>query len=383
MGRVIAASLLVGVVFLLPSVTQSTNLAAAGPQARRDPERKATGPAAIRADELTESGRLAFIRSAQVWMPTDIPNMNLREGPRGAGQFQPNELVICDYVDEPRHGTSPKFSCVLAGGDIVKVRYGANNGEVPGSVLATRLLWALGFAADRVYPVRVKCHGCSADPWNSRGHADQINDFEPAVIERKPAGHEMSQDKKRPGWAWTELDLVDEEQGGAPQAHRDALKLLAVLMQHTDSRSQQQRLLCLPGGLTSSGQCEKPFLMLHDVGKTFGHANIFNRMGPGSVNFDAWARTPVWSNRTGCVGHLSKSFTGTLGSPHISEAGRQFLAQLLRQLTDQQIYDLFEIAGVAQRTVRVTGGRLSPSVEDWVAAFKSKRDQIATRRCAG
>ena len=122
--------------------------------------------------------------------------------------------------------------------------------------------------------------------------------------------------------------------------------------------------------------------MLHDVGKTFGHANIFNRMGPGSVNFDAWARTPVWSNRTGCVGHLSKSFTGTLGAPHISEAGRQFLAQLLQQLTDQQIYDLFEIAGVVQRTARVTGGRLSPSVDDWVAAFKSKRDQIATRRCA-
>src|SRR5215467_9726112 len=227
MGRVIAASLLVGVVLLLPSVTQSTNLAAAMPQARRDSGRKATGPAAIRADELTESGRLAFIRSAQVWMPTDIPNMNLREGPRGAGQFQPNELVICDYVDEPRHGTSPKFSCVLAGGDIVKVRYGANNGEVPGSVLATRLLWALGFAADRVYPVRVRCRGCSADPWSSRGHADETHDFDPAVIEREPAGHEMSQDEKRAGWGWAELDFVDEKHCDAPHAHRDGLKLLA------------------------------------------------------------------------------------------------------------------------------------------------------------
>jgi hypothetical protein len=300
--------------------------------------------------------------------------MNLREGPGDAGGFRPNELVTCDYVEEPRNGTSPKFSCALANGDVVKVRYGARNGEVEGSVLATRLLWALGFAADRVYPVRVRCRGCSADPWNSRGQAAEIHDFDPAVIERKPAGHEMSLPKKRAGWAWTELDLVDEAQGGAPQPQRDALKLLAVMMQHTDSRSQQQRLLCLPGGLTSSGQCEKPFLMLHDVGKTFGHANMFNRMGPGSVNLDAWAGTPVWSHQAGCVGHLRKSFTGTLGSPHISETGRQFLARLLEQLTDQQIHDLFEVAGV--------GRRMSTSVDDWVAAFKNKRDQITTRQCA-
>ena len=373
MARFVTTSFVLVLGFLLPVVSQSTNRVAAMPQAGPNTAQK-NGAAATPPDQLTESGRLDFIRRAQVWMATDVPNMNLREGPGGAGRFQPNELVTCDYVDEPRQGTSPKFSCALDGGDVVKVRYGTHNSEVQGSVLGTRLLWALGFAADRVYPVRVRCRGCSSDPWHDRGHAAEIHDFDPAVIERKPAGHEMSQGQKRAGWAWTELDLVDENHGGAPQAQRDALKLLAVLMQHTDSRPQQQRLLCSPGGLTSAGRCEKPFLMLHDVGKTFGRANAFNRMGPGSVNFDAWAAIPVWSDRAGCVGHLSKSFTGTLGDPHISEAGRQFLAQLLQQLTDQQIHDLCEVGGVGRNT--------SPSVEDWVAAFKRKRDEIAARRCA-
>src|SRR5262245_29813129 len=210
MRSVIAPSLLLVVGLLLPSVTQSTSLGGATPQAQPEAEQKANARAATPSDQLTESGRLAFIRRAQVWRPTDIAKMNLREGPGGGG-FQPNELVNCDYFHEPRSGTSPKFSCALAGGDVVKVRYGASNGEVEGSVLATRLLWALGFAADRVYPVRVRCRGCSADPWNSRGPSTEVHDFDPAVIERKPAGHEMSLTKKRAGWAWTELDLVDEE----------------------------------------------------------------------------------------------------------------------------------------------------------------------------
>ena len=41
--------------------------------------------------------------------------------------------------------------------------------------------------------------------------------------------------------------------------------------------------------------------------------------------------------------------TGTLGDPAISEAGRKFLADLLVQLTDQQVRDLFEVARVDRR----------------------------------
>src|SRR5262249_44767624 len=155
--------------------------------------------------------------------------------------FQPNQAVTCDYAEVPRHGATRKFHCTLGNGDVVKVRYGAHNGEIQGSVLATRLLWALGFPADRVYPVRVTCRGCSADPWRTGGHRNEVREFDPAVIERKAIGHEMfEEDDKKSGWSWREIDLVDARLGGAPQAQRDGLKLLAVFMQHTDSKSQQQ-----------------------------------------------------------------------------------------------------------------------------------------------
>src|SRR5262249_27791501 len=103
------------------------------------------------------------------------------------------------------------------------------------------------------------------------------------AIDRNPDGTAINT-ARHVGWAWPELDLVDEAAGEAPKAQREALTLLAVLMQHTDSKPDQQRLLCLPGGLTEDGQCESPFMLLYDVGNTFGHANFYNRTVTGSVN---------------------------------------------------------------------------------------------------
>jgi hypothetical protein len=204
--------------------------------------------------------------------------------------------------------------------------------------------------------------------------------FDPAAIERKPKGHEMKSENKG-GWAWPELELVDEQQGGAPKEQRDGLKLLAVFLQHTDNKVENERLLCLPGGTTGAGGCEKPFMMMHDVGLTFGHANFANRMSTSSVNFDEWSTTPIWRNAKGCVGHMSESYTGTLGDPKISEAGRRFLADLLAQLSDQQLRDLFEVARVDRRSRKPGSTKPPATVDEWVTAFKHKRDQIVTNRC--
>src|SRR5438128_712187 len=150
---------------------------------------------------LTPKARLEAIRRGQVWTRTDVPSMDLRAGPQGPGAFTPNETVRCEYVQKAMSGNSPKFTCAIAKTDDkgaiaksddkdaiakgdkdaigkgddkgakgedkrdeVKVKYGRDNGEVYGEVAATRLLWALGFGADRMYPVRVVCRGCPPDP---------------------------------------------------------------------------------------------------------------------------------------------------------------------------------------------------------------------------
>jgi hypothetical protein len=329
---------------------------------------------------LDQKARADFIHRAQLWSPMDISSLDLRAGPEGHDAFEPNQVVTCEYVERKLHGSSPKFACAIAPGDVVKIRYGIHNREVQASVLATRLLWALGFAADRVYPVQVRCRGCSSDPWNRPDRVRDEHLFAPAVIEERPDGLEMNDEHGKAGWNWSELDLVDESLGGAPPAQRDALKLLAAFMQHTDTKREQQRLLCLSGGLVAAGQCGKPFLLLHDVGLTFGHANAFNAAGSASVDLDSWARTPVWKDADACVGHLSKSLTGTLENPRISEAGRLFLANLLEQLSDQQLYDLFEVAGV-ERDRDSESASADRRISQWVAAFKHKRNEIALACC--
>ena len=320
--------------------------------------------------------RLGAMRHAQVWIPVNVASMDIRTGPTDVTSYAPGADVTCDYDEEKLTGT-PKFNCVIPPNDKVRVKYGAKNGEVPAEVAATRLLWALGFGADRVYPVTVVCKGCPEDPIKNDKKVDGTRTFAPAVIERKMPGDEI-QLFKDSGWSWVELTFIDQTAGGAPLEHRDALKLLAALIQHTDTKPQQQRLTCLDKskGLARAedGTCAHPFMMINDVGKTFGTASMFNNDSKSAVNFKEWSGTPVWKDDTGCVAQLSKSMTGSLEHPKISEPGRKFLSGLLSQLSDRQLRDLFDVAQFSKRDP-------GASVDDWVAAFKKKRDDIASRTC--
>ena len=339
----------------------------------------ATLGARSRSDEA-KAARHQAIADAELWRHSDIPSINVKLGPRVKGALPFRAVVPCDYVDKALEGASPKFACVLRDGDEVKVKYGGANGEVYGEVLATRLLWALGFGADAMFPVNVVCDGCPAEFGGIQRQGNESR-FDPAVIERKMAGAEWPS-KADSGWSWKELDDIAPERGGAPRAHRDALKLLAVFMQHTDSKPQQQRILCLDAKPRSSERCTQPFLMINDLGMTFGHASHTNTANASSVNLAAWRQTPIWKDASRCIGNLPKSLTGTLDDPVISEQGRRFLAGLLAQLTDQQITDLFEVARVQLRLRNpedLSSG--FPAIDEWTAAFKQKRDIIAGSRC--
>ena len=331
------------------------------------------------APQTLSAARKSPIARAAVWQATDIPSMDIMAGPAGPGAFPFKAEVECTYLDKKLSGKSPKFACMRNSDDELKVKFGGTNGEVYAEMAATRLLWALGFPADHMYSVEVICHGCPAEFGGVvRENGDRL--FAPATIERKIPGA-VIEDK----FSWSDLDEVDEESGGAPLAHRDALKLMAVFLQHTDTKSQQQRIVCLGvDKLPPDDSCQTPLIMIQDAGVTFGRASRFNDNSDSSMNFMGWSRTPVWKSQTGpCVGNLPKSFTGTLDDPRISEAGRKFLAGLLQQLTDAQIHDLFEVSRVSLRLREPDHARSGfPTVDEWVGVFKQKRDEIVNRRCA-
>jgi hypothetical protein len=337
---------------------------------------------------LTRAERLAYLRRGRIWQKVDIPAMDVRRGPQIKGAFAPMQEVTCQYNDKKMGGTTEKFACVIPPDDMVKVRYQppSGNGKVYASVAGTRVLWALGFFTDAEYPVRVTCLGCPEDPWNKKEPRLPKVVFDRAVIERHPYV-EVAEAGKASQWGWDELKLVDEAQGGSPPAHLDGAKLLAAFIQHHDNKAINQHLDCERDAVrrdeAGNETCEAPLLSLKDPGNTFGHGSWIHGRTVGCANYREWSRSPLWKDPARCQAELPANFTHpTLKHPVISEAGRRFLADLLMQLTEDQIRGIFEVSDMPNRRWREPEDRdKNGTLEQWVAAFHARRDQIVNHTC--
>jgi hypothetical protein len=344
----------------------------------------ATAPRTLK--NVAPGERLAYLKRARIWQPVDVPSMDVRHGPPIPGAFAAMQDVTCRYDDKKMGGTTPKFACVIPPDDMVKVRYRLSNGKVYAAVAATRLFWALGFVTDAEYPVRVTCLGCPEDPWSRKEPRRPQVVFERAVVERH-ADVEIEVSGKDSAWGWDELKLVDETQGGSSPAQIDAARLLAAFVQHTDNKATNQHLGCEPDAVrkdeAGNETCAAPLLVVADLGNTFGHGSWLHARTVGSANYRQWSTHPVWKDRARCQAELPANFTHpTLENPVISEAGRKFLADLLAQLTEDQIRGLFEVADMPHRGWRDDKDRKrNGTLDEWVAAFHARRDQIVNHTC--
>ena len=326
------------------------------------------------------------LRRAQVWLPPETPveRANVRDNPDGPDFLVPGKTVSCRFRPGGVSGSTPKFDCELDNGDTVKVKYGVDNPELYTEVVATRLLAALGFPSDRMYLVdRVRCYGCPADPFPGLQCVNEGNtidacfpqldpnkytEFAAAVVERPLKGRRIETNRHR-GWNWEELGKIDPAAGGAPRAHVDALRLMAIFLNHWDNKDKNQRLICLgekdpPGRQLTSEPCDRPLAMIQDLGATFG---------PLKLDLRKWADSPVWSDAEAClVSMQSLPYEGsTFPDTRISEDGRQFLAARLKSLTSTQIRDLFEGARISRYPLG------DSNVDRWVSAFQ-KRVRVIT-----
>jgi hypothetical protein len=327
--------------------------------------------------------RRAVLSRAQVFVDRlpDIASLDFTRHPDDEAPFSAGKPVACRFVPEPVSGTTPKFTCRLETGELVKVKYGRTP-EIPAEVGATRLLAAIGFATDRVSLVEaLRCDGCPPTPFRARQLADALllsalfersvdydraRVFRRVTIERKHPATPIEAESLE-GWDFTELDAVKESAGGASRADLDALRLAAVLLAHWDNKAANQRLVCLdPVAEASSTSCVRPLLMLQDLGATFG---------PRKTNLEGWAEAPVWEDEAACTaGMTTLPYSGATFRPvRISEAGRLRLAGRLRQLSRDQMRRLFATSGFPTDD----GG-----VDGWVNTLEAKiRDVIERPPC--
>jgi hypothetical protein len=327
---------------------------------------------------VTPAQRAEALSRAAVWrQPSPIRQAKLATDPK-----QP-PMLSCTFEIAELNGTAPKFDCKLPDGEKIRVKYGSSP-EVPSEVATTRLLHAVGFGADdmTLYQ-KVRCYGCPSEPFMTMktlgfaGAQDwyakvmdpkSYKDFEWAAVERKHPGSSIETEELE-GWAFFELDLIDPSKGGAPRAHVDALRLLAVMLAHWDNKSENQRLVCLSQkDWPEGGVCQRPFALMQDVGSAWG---------PRKVDYEEWAKSPIWSDRASCeisMDHLP--YHGATFKPvKISDAGRRHLGNLLAQLSDAQLGDLFRSARF-DHVSGFLGSRKAAPIESWVRSFKTKVAQI-------
>lgn len=384
---------------------------------------------------VSKAERENIMKGAVVWEnPGNISSMDMLQGP--GKKFDLNQDVTCKFYDGlytklAGTGYTEKFWCAEEGKnplkDNFKVKYNTTNGEVFAEVVSSRLLWSLGFFADKAYPISVNCENCPDDPWSYLHHVasykrlensssearddhanyilraqerrTQRNDesmrttgmpyrkrYDVALSEGKFDGKAITQEgADKPGFGLDELGKLSPEFGGSSKAQTDALALLLAFIKHGDSKPENHRLTCPEANIIAkadgSQSCSHAKLVLQDIGATMGNGSVkiiaFRFiMSSSKMDFKAWRDTPVWDDVSVCRARLKDSSHGTLRNPTVSEAGRKFLADLMAQLTDKQITDMFTAARADQRR-----GVDSAGISEWVQLFKSKRAEILNARC--
>jgi hypothetical protein len=329
------------------------------------------------------------LRRARVWQPTPA-TIDLGANPPDVDGALSGDPVRCRFVSMPARGTTPKFDCVLATGERVTVKYG-HTGEIPAELAASRLLTALGFAADRMYLVpRVRCYGCPRQPFYAVWLLDRLRardvalgalpaggytDFAAVTVERRVPGVEV-ETADADGWAWYEIESLEAgrersaiaEGAAASRAEWDALRLAAIFLAHWDNKAPNQRLVCtqFTPADRDGRRCQAAVAYLQDLGATFG---------PNKVDRRGWEQAPIWADASACRVSM-RSFPyggGTFRDVSISETGRRLLSDRLNALTREQVRSLFS----AGRFKEFHGSGESADVEKWTDVFLAKAAAIA------
>ncbi len=394
--------------------------------------------AVLRASDPAQ--RMQYLATAAVWRdPGMLSPRTLLDGPPAMSPF-PSMFDIANRPDgwpctferpgEALGGNTPKFLCRAPDGSAARIKYydrTTKNREVFSLVATTRLMWALGFGADGVYPLIVNCLDCPEDPMTGRGRRAArrfLAVYQPRFKETTIVdGRDPNQ-----GWSWREVDeairqLPQGVLGDQQRTHFDALTLVAVLVQHGDRKPEQQRLFCrdrIDADASSEeplvstdrqprGQmvfferpgraaCATPMITVQDVGATFGGAGKTTSPYTAKMNLVSWAKRAVFDpphegsprGISECRGNLTVSVSAGSGAeahPRIGEAGRLFLLRQLQRLGRDHLRAIFTAARVdsmdeAHRWRDPHNGKEYAGVDAWIAVLQDKVQQIQAQSCA-
>jgi len=252
--------------------------------------------------------------------PSDISSRDLYLGPGGAS-MRP-DLRQLTFLKEEKGGYSKKFRVRDAAGQEWVAKIGK---ESQSETAAVRLLWGIGYLTEVNYLApRVTIPG--------KGTFNNVR------FEARPDGWKRTEE-----WKWGRNPFV-----GTPEFQ--GLKVMMALISNWDIKDSNNQIV-----FVDNGSKELRYI-ISDLGATFGHASttpLFWRFTRSRNDPKSYARAEFLQKVKGdhVVLHYGGKNRGLFKNITVRDA--VWIADLMSQLSDQQIQDAFRAANYTPNQVKL------------------------------
>jgi hypothetical protein len=221
--------------------------------------------------------------------------------------------------------------------------------EVFTELAAGRILWALGFPADHVYPVAsVNCVGCTASPFESNLEQNTAaltaapSVFRMVTVERDIPWSEIDPENDET-WSWQDVAryYADGTWTQQQKIEYDAYRLALGLFNYHNAIDVQNRVACaeFKEGASNPRICTKPYIFVQDLGSTFGKPKGFIFGTNPRGDFAAWQSQTVFKNASSCElrAHLD-------GDRKVLKAALDIVIDRAKSLDRTRVREIFKVA---------------------------------------
>ena len=284
-----------------------------------------------------DSGESSSVAHAIWHEPGDIKSKDLLNGP-GAETHHPQLPV--KFLKEDKKGQNSKFDVEDANGTKWRAKLGI---EAQPEVVATRLLWAIGyFTNENYYVPNLEVKELPAHLHRGQGHVISPDHVDGARLQRH-----RGNEKKEANWNWQHNPFVDTREF-------NALRVMMVLLSNWDLKDENN-------GIFTDKNGQQQYLVT-DVGTAFGasgkhwteaasknnleeyrKARFIFKIAPDYVDFN-FPRRPPLLHLLVLPSYLRQIHLRWVGN-HVPRADAKWLGSLLAQLSPDQILDAFRAGG--------------------------------------
>jgi hypothetical protein len=284
-----------------------------------------------------ENGDSSSVANAIWHDPGDIKSKDLLSGP-GGEKHRPQ--LPLKFLKEDKHGQNSKFDVEDANGTKWKAKLGI---EAQPEVVATRLLWAIGYFTNENYFIPdLEVKDLSDHLHRGQGHVISPGHLDGARLQRH-----RGDEKKEANWNWRHNPFVGTREF-------NALRVMMVLLSNwdlkdenngifTDKDGQQQYLVTDVGtAFGASGKHWTEAASKNNL-KEYRKARFISRVAPDYVDFN-FPRRPPLLHLLVLPSYIHQVHMRWVGN-RIPRSDAKWLGGLLAQLSPDQLLDAFRAGG--------------------------------------